>query len=249
MILSMFRKIKNLFGSKSGSHVTLETDLHSHLIPGIDDGAKTMEESLALVRALYALGYRKLITTPHTMPHRFPNTSERILEGLEKLKTAVAQAGIDVTIEAASEYYLDEHFLKQIQEKSLLTFGQNEVLFEMSYVIAPPELDRIIFELQSSGYIPVLAHPERYLYFHDDFEKYEALKQRGVRFQVNINSLGGYYSWPMQAAAKKLASQGWIDYLGSDTHHQRHIDALKRTLEKGVLSDMRKNNTILNGTL
>ncbi|MEJ2469039.1 MAG: capsular biosynthesis protein, partial [Campylobacterales bacterium] len=183
--------------------------MHSHLIPGIDDGAKTIEESLYLVRSLHDLGYRRLITTPHTMMHRFPNTADRILRGLDTLREAVSAESIPVTIDAASEYYLDEHFLAAVQQGSLLTFGENEVLFEMSYVIPPVELDRIVFELQSQGYIPVLAHPERYLYMHGEEEAYEKLKANGVRFQVNINSLGGYYSKPVQKAAKRIMEKGW----------------------------------------
>lgn len=249
MIAPMFKKLKHLFSSQTASPVVLRTDLHSHLIPGIDDGAKNIGESLELVRALHALGYRKLITTPHTMPHRFPNSSERILKGLETLRAAVQQEGIPVTIEAASEYYLDEHFLDQIREKSLLTFGENEVLFEMSYVIAPPELGTIVFELQSNGYIPVLAHPERYLYLHGSPDGYADLKARGVRFQVNINSLAGYYSKPVQAAAKRIMQKGWIDYLGSDTHHSRHIEALTKALRDDIVAKVAAKNTILNARL
>ena len=209
MIASMLKKLMQIFRSGNTAGATLQTDLHSHLIPGIDDGAKNMDESLQLVRSLYALGYRRLITTPHTMMHRFPNSRDTILRGLENLRNAVDAAGIPVTIEAASEYYLDENFLSMVRQKSLLTFGGNEVLFEMSYVIPPIELDKILFELQSHGYTPVLAHPERYLYLHKDEEGYARLKEKGVRFQVNINSLGGYYSKPVQNAAKTLVGKGW----------------------------------------
>ena len=238
-----------IFRSGNTAGDTLQTDLHSHLIPGIDDGAKNMDESLQLVRSLYALGYRRLITTPHTMMHRFPNSRDTILRGLENLRNAVDAAGIPVTIEAASEYYLDEHFLSLVQQKSLLTFGENEVLFEMSYVIPPLELDTILFELQSHGYTPVLAHPERYLYLHKEVEEYAKLKERGVRFQVNINSLGGYYSKPVQRAAKTLMEKGWIDYLGSDAHHRRHTDALVQTLQSGVLARVNAKNSLRNGLL
>ncbi len=245
----MIERLKSLFTNASKPSTGLSVDLHSHLVPGIDDGAKTMDESIALVRSLYDIGYRKLITTPHTMAHRYPNDNKTILEGLEQLRKGVAAAGIAIELEAASEYYLDEHFLDAIIRKGLLTFGENEVLFEMSYITPPPNLDSIIFEMTASGYVPVLAHPERYLFFHDQFERYRDLKDRGVRFQVNINSLGGYYSKPVQKTARRLMQEGMIDYLGSDTHHMRHIDALKKTLQSGVIARVEARNRLRNALL
>lgn len=245
----MFDTLKRLFHSAPAQIINLETDLHSHLIPGIDDGSKNMEESLKLIRDLHTLGYTKMITTPHTMMHRYPNTRGTILRGLDDLREAVRAANIPVIIEAASEYYLDEHFLRFIREKTLLTFGQNEVLFEMSYTLAPVELNSIIGRLRDSGYTPVLAHPERYLYFHESLEHYEALKQQGVKFQLNINSLGGFYSKKVQSAAKELVENGWIDYLGSDTHHERHTQALSMILQQGVVSKVMESNTVMNAWL
>lgn len=245
----MIANLKRIFKRDQLAPKVIGTDLHSHLIPGIDDGSKDMQESLELVRRLYALGYRKLITTPHIMIHRFPNSADIILRGLDALKAAVDTENIPVEISAASEYYMDEHFLDLIMKKNLLTFGENEVLFEMSYVVASPKRDAILFELQCAGYTPVLAHPERYLYLHDTPDEYEALKTRGVRFQVNINSLGGFYSKPVQQAASMLMQKGWIDYLGSDTHHPKHCDALEATLRTPLLHNVFNNNKIINDRL
>lgn len=246
---AMLNKVKRFFHSPKNEMYSLQTDVHSHLLPGIDDGSKSLDESIALISALNHLGYTRFITTPHTMMHRYPNSSESILRALDTLQNGLENAQVPVTIEAASEYYLDEHFVDLINNKDLLTFGNNLVLFEMSYVMAPVELDRILSSLQDSGYTPVLAHPERYLYFHTNNDSYALLKQKGVMFQVNINSLGGYYSKSVQSAARTLMKNGWIDYLGSDVHHQKHIDALAATLKSGVLKDVMKNNTILNHQL
>ncbi|MBD3800199.1 MAG: capsular biosynthesis protein [Campylobacterales bacterium] len=245
----MYARLKRLFRPKKQSSEPLTTDLHSHLVPGIDDGAKDLEASLNLVRSLYDLGYRRLITTPHIMMHRFPNSRDTILRGLDTLRSAVDAEGIPVTIDAASEYYVDEHFRELIGKGELLTFGENEVLFELSYIIPPVDLDTIIFELQSCGYQPVLAHPERFLYMHKDEEAYPRLREKGVRFQVNINSLGGYYSKPVEKAARRLMDEGWITYLGSDTHHRRHIDALTKTLHADVVAKVQRNNTLRNNAL
>ena len=249
MIASMIQNVSRFFKRTYSDAGILHTDLHSHLIPGIDDGAKTMRESLELLRALHALGYRKIITTPHTMPHRYPNDTAGSLEGLGALRRAVSDADIALAIDAASEYYLDEHFMARIRSGDLLTFGDNEVLFEMSYIVEPPQLDAVIFEMQSSGYTPVLAHPERYLFMHETFGRYEELKTRGVRFQVNINSLGGFYSKAVQKTARKIMDAGWIDYLGSDTHHRRHIDALTKTLAGGVIDKVLRKNRLGNSRL
>src|SRR5690349_18476422 len=111
----------------------LGADMHSHLIPGIDDGSQSMEESLELIRKFKSLGYRKLITTPHIMSDSFRNNPDIILEGLEKLRVAVKEAGIEIELAAAAEYYYDEGFSKLIKEKNLLTLNGNHVLFEVSY--------------------------------------------------------------------------------------------------------------------
>ncbi len=170
-----------------------KTDIHSHLIPGIDDGVQTMEESIEMINALSALGFKKLMTTPHIMSDYFRNTPEIILEGLEKVREEIKKQGIPITIDAAAEYYLDEHFLQKIKEENLLTFGKKYVLFEISYINPPDTLYSIIFEMIIRGYIPVLAHPERYPFWYQKFEEYYRLKEAGALFQLNTNSLVGYY--------------------------------------------------------
>ena len=227
----------------------ITTDLHSHLIPGIDDGAKTMEESIALIKSLKAFGFTKLITTPHIMSHRFPNSSKVIQDGLVLLKEELNRLQIDIEIEAAAEYYLDDHLYRLIQQGDVLTFGDNYLLFEMSYVIAPADLDHIIFEMQSAGYRPVLAHPERYMYMQHNFEKYVRLKQHGVLFQINTNSLGGYYSKPVQKAAMRLVEMGMVDLIGSDTHSTRHIIALEKALKSKNYRKLFEKNVILNNAI
>ncbi|BDY13529.1 tyrosine-protein phosphatase [Hydrogenimonas cancrithermarum] len=240
---------KKLLHKPQKKRETLYVDIHSHLIPGIDDGSKTMYESIKLIKAFKAMGYKKLITTPHTMWHRYKNSREIILEKLEYLKDALADHEIDIELEAASEYYLDEHFSALIKRKEILTFNGNCVLFEMSYTRAPNNLWDIIFELETSGYRPVLAHPERYLFMHDDFEEYEALKEHGVLFQLNINSLAGQYSKNVQKVAHKLADEGMVDFLGSDVHKLSQTETLAKMLHSDRLQRVFEKNNILNNTL
>ncbi|WP_353661141.1 CpsB/CapC family capsule biosynthesis tyrosine phosphatase [Hydrogenimonas sp. SS33] len=227
----------------------LRVDIHSHLIPGIDDGSKTMFESVKYVRMMKDLGYEKLITTPHIMSHRYKNSKEEILEKLEYLKDALQDYEVDMELEAAAEYYLDDYFLELLEKGDMLTFGDRYLLFEMSYTRAPNDLTDIVLEIERGGYKPVLAHPERYLFMHNDFEEYERLKDYGVYFQLNLNSLAGYYNRSVQKTAHKLVEEGLIDFLGSDVHKERQIETLKSILDSKEFQTIFKKNTILNNTL
>jgi len=245
----MIATLKSLFSSSTQDLPTITTDIHSHLIPGIDDGAKTMQDSIEMIEEFVALGYTKLITTPHIMSHRFPNTSTVLTEGLKALQEELVTRNINIEIEVASEYYLDDTVMELIEKRDILTFGDNYMLFEMSYVQPLHHLEEMIFEMKVAGYNPVLAHPERYIYMHDDFDKYRRLKENGVLFQINIPSLGGFYSKPIQKIAKKLADEGMIDLIGSDCHKIVQLHALKTVRANKTYAKLFKNNTILNNTL
>ena len=153
----------------------LKCDVHSHFIPGIDDGAQTMDDSIAMLREFSAMGYKKVVTTPHVMSDAYRNTPEIILGGLAKVRVALKTANIPIEIDAAAEYYLDFDFEKMIEQKTLLTFGKNYVLFELAFINPPDSLYSVIFKLITNGYKPILAHPERYSFWHHDFKKYEEL--------------------------------------------------------------------------
>jgi len=224
-------------------------DLHSHLVAGIDDGAKTIEDALFLVRGLVGLGFKKLIVTPHTMQHRFNNSSENILREFRHLQAAVRAEGLDIKLEVASEYYLDEQFFDLLEKRDLLTFGDFYLLFEHSVGMKPPDYEALIFEIKVAGYKPVLAHPERYLFLHKEFQTYERLKEMGVYFQLNLNSLSGYYSKEVQKVAHKLVENGWIDFVGSDMHHAKHLKYFSENLHSKNIEKVFHYNKILNQQL
>lgn len=221
-------------------------DVHSHFIPGIDDGSQNMEDSLLLISELQKMGYKKIITTPHIMSDSFRNTPEIILGGLEKLKAALKDANIHIEIEAAAEYYIDYDFEKKIESGNLLTFGDNYLLFEVSYINPPDNLNNVIFKLQTAGYKPVLAHPERYNFWHRHFEKYKELKAKKVLFQLNINSLTGYYSIATKKIAEQMIAENMIDFIGTDCHHIGHIELLKKAFKSKALKQLIAANTLLN---
>lgn len=227
----------------------LHTDLHSHLIPGIDDGSRTMEESIHLIKEMSELGYKKLVTTPHIMNDYYKNNPEIILGGLDKLRNEIAKENIDIEIEAASEYMLDDGFESKLKNSELLTFGDNFVLVEMSYMAEFPSLSSILFELQMEGYKVVLAHPERYKYWHNSFHKYQELVDRNVYLQMNINSLTGWYSESSKRVAEKLLNENMISFLGSDLHNDNYLNELKNSRLQPILKAALNNPKILNSTL
>ena len=227
----------------------LKVDIHSHLVPAIDDGIQSVEEGLEILRQMEALGYEKVITTPHSMPGSFDNTPEIILGGLEKMKAAVAEAGINIQMEAATEYYLDESFMSKLENNEpIVTFGGNYVLFETAFLNAPPFLKEATFLMNIKGYKPVYAHPERYMYLMEDKNLLQEMVDRQVVFQLNAVSLGGAYGKPVQKFAEKLVDEGVIGMVGTDCHNMGHIEALKRSVQtkhyKKLMQSELLNNTL-----
>lgn len=205
----------------------LGTDMHSHLLPGIDDGAPDVEESIELIRGMLALGFKKFITTPHIYTDIYPNNAQTIREAHTLLQQRLVQEGMEVTVHAAAEYYMDEHFDAWLQKgEPLLTLHRNWVLVEFSFVAPPMDLDNKIFNLQMAGYQPVLAHPERYGYLHRKKAQYHRFKDQGCLLQVNVLSLAGYYGSSVKDAAQWMVSEGLVDLLGTDLHHERHLRAM-----------------------
>jgi len=210
----------------------LRADMHSHLIPGIDDGSKSMEESIDLVRRLADFGLSKIITTPHIMSEYYRNTPEIINMGLEDLRKAVKQEGIAIEIEAAAEYYMDEIFLEKVKSgEQMLTFGDNYILVETGFINKPQMLLDIIFHLEMAGYKPILAHPERYQYLIMDKKLQEELFERKLLFQVNLLSFTGFYSKQVKDFGEMLVDKGVVALLGTDCHNGRYLDMLE-TLPK-----------------
>lgn len=206
----------------------LKTDIHSHLIPGIDDGIQSVEEGLHILKEMESLGYSKVITSPHTMWGTYDNTPETIKAGLKKMKAAIEKEGIAIELEAASEYYLDEHFMARVHDgEELLSFGKNYILVETGFINEPPELKEASFHLTMKGYKMVYAHPERYLYLLEKPELIEELLDRDIVFQMNAVSLTGCYSKPVQKLAEKLIDMKAIKLVGTDCHNMGHIHLLK----------------------
>ncbi|HET6225707.1 MAG TPA: CpsB/CapC family capsule biosynthesis tyrosine phosphatase [Bacteroidia bacterium] len=247
-ILNLFKKKNNLLDIPVDLSI-LGTDIHSHFIPGIDDGSKTIEESVEMLTEMYNLGYKKIITTPHIMGDFYRNTPEIILSGLEKVKAALKAANIPLEMEGSAEYYLDFDLERKLDNGELLPFGDNYILFEISYMNAPENLIHFIFKLQTMGYKPILAHPERYNFWHNNFEKYEDLADKGVKLQLNINSLTGYYSLGTKKIAELMIEKNLISFIGTDCHHMGHINLIKNVVKEPYLKKLIESGKLLNNTL
>ncbi len=200
-------------------------DIHSHILPGIDDGAKNVKESIKLISKLKELNFSKIICTPHTYPNVYNNTNQTILSSFNTLRK---ELNTDIKVDYASEYMLDDNLLERAQNKNLLTIKANYVLVEMSYISAPANLFEIIFHLQMNGYIPVLAHPERYIFLINSIKILERLKDIGVKFQLNLLSCTGYYGKNIMQFSDKILKLNFIDFVGSDIHNLNHINQISK---------------------
>lgn len=224
----------------------LIVDIHSHLLPGIDDGAPTMDHTIGMLRKFEELGYQKLIMTPHIMSGVYDNTSEIILNKLEEVRKVSQDLGLKLILEASAEYYFDETLVERIRNKDLLPFQGNHILFEFSFRNQPSQIEELVFQLKSAGYQPVLAHFERYVYFHSSVEVARSLRERGCFIQVNLNSFTGHYGPDVKNQAIRLLKAGLIDVLGSDCHRIQHLELLESSLKDSIfhqVSEVKFKNT------
>ena len=226
---SLFKSTPKLADADFVNPIT--TELHSHLIPAIDDGVKTIEESIDVLRVFSEMGYKKVITTPHIMGDFYKNGPENILPGLEQVRQKLKEENINIEIHAAAEYLVDDMLEEKIETNQLLTFGNNYVLVELPFNEEPRNLKSVLFNLRVNGYRPVLAHPERYGFMAMQKDKYEELFQSGILFQINLFSLIGYYSAQVQKTAEYLIENKMVNMVGSDTHGHRHLHALQLALK------------------
>ncbi|EJF99554.1 MULTISPECIES: tyrosine-protein phosphatase [Flavobacterium] len=220
-------------------------DIHSHILPGIDDGAKNMTKSIELVSALQKLGVSQMVTTPHINHYVWNNSPEIIQSKLKETQKTLEENKIKMPVQAAAEYFIDSWFENHFKEEKLLTLKDNYVLVEMSYLNAPLNIYKTIFEIQVAGYIPVLAHPERYVFYHNRFSEYEKLKNAGCVFQLNLLSTVEYYGSQIAKTADDLLAKGMYNFCGTDVHHKKHIAAFDDKIKiKNIepLKEVIKNN-------
>jgi protein-tyrosine phosphatase len=247
-VFSIFSK-KNKPTTSANPIMDLACDMHSHLLPGIDDGSPDIETSLSLIGGLVDKGYKKFICTPHIYRDLYPNTPETIAYSYEALLPHVKEKFPEISISYAAEYYMDDYFDKLLQDnKKLLTVHEQWVLVEHSFLQPPQDLKEKLFNLQLAGYTPILAHPERYEFYMKDKKAYDSLFDIGCIFQLNILSLTGYYGKVPQELAKYLIEKKYVKLLGTDMHHQRHLQAFDNVPTNKYVQELIGQGNLLNST-
>ena len=210
-------------------------DIHCHILPGIDDGAKSVGDSINLIKKMQDLGVQQFIATPHIMQDFYPNDEQSIGNAFQNLIAEMTKIKRnDVIINPSAEYMMDGHFETLVNTKNIFPLKENYVLVEMSYLQPPINIELIIHTVILNGYIPVLAHPERYTFYHHKKDYYKTLKQLGCLFQLNLLSLSQHYGKSVQKTAMYLLEENMIDFVASDVHNNDHIQKL--------------NNLVLNKT-
>lgn len=224
--------------------------MHSHVLPGIDDGAQDVTMSVELIRGMKDLGYTKLIATPHVFWDMYQNTRDGILAVLDEMRDVLAEQEINIELDAAAEYFLDDHVAGLLKRKEpLLTFGDNYVLTEFSMASPPIDVKEILFEMRMQDYQPIIAHPERYTYLDQNKEFYDELKDAGYLFQANIMSFAGVYGRSVQQLANYIFEKGYYDLVGTDLHHQKHLKALRDSAITASLNKLLETGNIRNTKL
>lgn len=225
-------------------------DIHSHILPCLDDGAKSISETIDICKIMHRLGYQKMIATPHNQKGWFTNPPEKIYETLNKVNVALSIHRINLQIGVASEYYLDDLFMQQIKNKEVLTFGDNYLLFELSPFICSKTLWNDIQTIFDNGYTPVLAHPERYIYFYNNKDKYHQLHEMGVKLQLNLISLSPNVSKELRCNAEYLVDNQLVSFCGSDSHSIKNPSIIAQLDNSSpYFSKLLQTNPLLNPTL
>lgn len=218
----------------------MRVDIHCHVVPGVDDGAPTVDVALELVKRMKGMGLTKIIASPHVTQDTFENTAETLDPALASLRDAVAAAGLDIEIDRSAEYRIDDFFMQQLKEGNIKLLPDRHILVENSFIQEPWNLEKTLFDLKVKGYKPILAHPERYLYYHQGkMARYKQLHDIGTLFQVNMLSIAGAYGKPEKEIALKLLDNGYVDFIGTDLHNMRHIEILEQYLASREYSKIR----------
>ncbi|MDF2516533.1 MAG: protein tyrosine phosphatase [Sphingobacterium sp.] len=246
-----------LFGNKTqeskikvvGALAFLEVDMHNHILPGIDDGSQSIEQSIDLLKGLGRMGFEKFICTPHIMDGVHPNTIRTIEGAKNKLVDGLKELPNRPEIHHAAEHMIDDGIARLIEANELCVMPGGYVLIEMSYLQESKALFQTILDIQKLGYQPILAHPERYNYYHYNFNMYKQIKDAGCMLQLNLLSISRYYGVEVKSAALTMIKSGMYDFVGTDVHHGRHLAALEEIVAKYPVRDLLKTCSILNPTL
>lgn len=229
---------------------SIGVDFHNHVLPGIDDGAPTLEESLIMLNLWVEMGYKKIIASPHVLTALYPNTKDIILGQMYHMREVIKENNIPLIFEATAEYRLDFEFREKLEKGELIPFGQNNyILIELPFQKPAFSIEKILFDIQTAGFEPILAHPERYIYLDGDFRKYQIMKDKGLLFQLNANSLNGQYNGSVKRTAEKLIKNNMIEFICSDAHHSSHLKDMRKLLNNKHFNMLLQSGNLMNNEL
>lgn len=203
-------------------------DMHNHILPGIDDGAKTVGESIELIKSFSEFGVNNFIGTPHIMDNYYLNTSRTIHTSLEELKKGLFENDLKhISFDVAAEHMIDSNFENLLDKGEMMPLRKNYLLVEMSYLQPSINFEEAIQKIASKRFFPILAHPERYNFLQLKSSKFQNYKKKGILFQMNLLSLSEYYGKDVQKKALHLLDEGLIDFAASDVHNMNQLKCLK----------------------
>lgn len=221
----------NFFSKKrQPSKLWFSTDIHCHILPGIDDGSPDVDTSVELIERMQQWGVKRIFASPHVTYGTFENTPDTVATARESLQAELTARGNDLVLSNSAEYRIDDLFLKCVEDGVLMLLPGKRVLVENSFMQEPWNLDQLLFDLQVKGLSPILVHPERYSYYYGKKDRYKTIHDGGTLFQINLLSLAGYYGKEEKRMAEYLIENDMVDYIGSDLHRASHADAIDRYL-------------------
>ncbi|MCH5327053.1 MAG: hypothetical protein J1E29_07620 [Duncaniella sp.] len=226
-------------GKKEALPLPIATDIHCHILPGVDDGSPDVETSVALVERMQKWGIRRIIATPHVTECSFENTPDILDPALDELQTTLRERGNTIEVIRSSENRIDDYFRELLKAGQIQLMPDDYILIENPFIQEPWQLDQFIYDLRIKGMRPILAHPERYHYYYErNSTRYAEMHRAGTYFQINILSLAGAYGKIEKKVAEELLERGMVDFLGTDLHNERHADIIDRYL---TTSDARRH--------
>ncbi len=240
----------NFFKKKSEPiQLCFNTDIHCHVLPGIDDGSPDVDTSIELIQRMQSWGITRIIATPHVTQASFENTPQTMSDALTAVKEKLSAANIDIDITHSAEYRIDELFLSHLNDEIIVPMPNNYLLVENSFIQEPWNLDQLLFDLKVKGYKPILAHPERYMYYYSKKDRYSAIHATGTKLQLNLLSIAGYYGKEEKRIAMELINNGLVDFIGTDLHNHRHADAIEAYLASKDYRKIKDRLPLLNDTI
>lgn len=225
------------------------TDIHCHIVPGIDDGSPDVNTSIELIERMQSWGITRIIATPHVTQASFENTPETMAQALNSLKEELQARGNNIDISHSAEYRIDELFMKHLNDNIIVPMPSNYILVENSFIQEPWNLDQLLFDLKVKGYKPILAHPERYMYYYAKKDRYNTIHNTGTKLQINLLSLAGHYGKDEKRIAMELIEKGLVDFIGTDLHNHRHADAIEAFLSSKEYRKIKDRLPLLNDSI